>query len=629
MPGQPNPASRRLASWIALGMALLVLGLTVGLNLYIEYGRTIAREKKNLLLQTRIVQTVVGKNLIALDSVLSALREKSSPGHLPANINHQLILLANALTGVRTLAIYDADGNILASNRDELIGRNFRHREYFTTMSAQENTRTVYLSRPFKTVLNAYTMTVGRMIPGPDGEFNGIVVASLDPMFFVPVLESVLLTPDTWVNLVHADGTIFLALPENNHVEGKNIAKPGTLFTRHMESGRETSVFIDKVFSTGEYRMLAVRSIAPGEMNLCCPLVLGIARDYHSILSGWRRDLIIQSFLYLALLILSSTSLYLFQKRKLKSEKQLARTSEALAKRDRFIRMVTDNLPDLVSYWDTEMRCEYANEAYGQWFEKSKEEVVGMAVRDLLSDEWSSTVEQRINAALAGEEQAFERTHTKVDGTAGHSLVRYVPDIVDDKVKGVYVLAADISELKSIQLELEKRIEELDILATTDPLTGLSNRRHFLGRAQEEFARSVRYGLPLSFLMIDVDHFKGINDLHGHDVGDRILQLLADSAKETMRETDRVGRLGGEEFGVLLVQTTAEQAKITANRLRQILSTVCIQTETGSLCFTVSIGIAAYGDDVDSLEALMKRADQALYHAKENGRDRISCYGEF
>lgn len=162
---------------------------------------------------------------------------------------------------------------------------------------------------------------------------------------------------------------------------------------------------------------------------------------------------------------------------------------------------------------------------------------------------------------------------------------------------------------------------KLERLATTDGLTGLANRRHFLGQAAEEMARARRYGRPITVGLADLDHFKQVNDRFGHAVGDHVLQSFATLVAETLRQTDRVGRYGGEEFAFIFPETTPEEALRLAGRLRQRLAAAPPLLPDGSvLPVTVSIGLAdATGRD---LEESLAQADIALYQAKGSGRDR-------
>src|SRR5439155_8363388 len=158
---------------------------------------------------------------------------------------------------------------------------------------------------------------------------------------------------------------------------------------------------------------------------------------------------------------------------------------------------------------------------------------------------------------------------------------------------------------------------ELERLATTDGLTGLYNRRFFMNRLAEEIDRARRYDLSLSFLMMDIDHFKAINDQFGHLVGDRVLQAIARLLKR-MRKTDFAGRYGGEEFCVLLTNTELDGAYIVAERLREVIAaTIAPALELPIPNLTCSIGIAQFSGSKDTPEELVQRADGALYLAKQ------------
>ncbi len=172
------------------------------------------------------------------------------------------------------------------------------------------------------------------------------------------------------------------------------------------------------------------------------------------------------------------------------------------------------------------------------------------------------------------------------------------------------------------------RMKSLEHEAWTDPLTQVPNRGHFLDIARQEFARCRRYGHPVSLWVLDIDHFKNVNDTYGHHAGDLALQSLASTCQQALRDWDILGRMGGEEFAVLLPETKTEQAVLVAERLRQSVATVRTPLEAGeSVGLTVSIGIAtAQSEDVD-LETLLHRADMALYEAKRTGRDKV-CLAE-
>jgi len=160
-------------------------------------------------------------------------------------------------------------------------------------------------------------------------------------------------------------------------------------------------------------------------------------------------------------------------------------------------------------------------------------------------------------------------------------------------------------------------------MALTDALTGLASRRHFLAEAARELSRA-RRGHALSFLMLDVDHFKAINDTHGHAIGDRVLVELGRTLRAVLREADLAGRLGGEEFGVLLPDADAALARAVAERARAALAAARVPMDgAGPLGFTVSVGVATLEPGDDEAATLIARADAALYDAKRAGRNCV------
>ncbi len=172
---------------------------------------------------------------------------------------------------------------------------------------------------------------------------------------------------------------------------------------------------------------------------------------------------------------------------------------------------------------------------------------------------------------------------------------------------------------------LEER-DELKALSTTDGLTGLANQRAFKARLEEEFRRASRYDDPMALILMDVDHFKSINDSHGHLIGDEVLVSIAKAIKGAVRETDFLARYGGEEFGVLLPKTHLAGALTVADRMTQALRAIRAGKD-GSLRVTASFGVSGFpGRGVTTPEQLLRTADDALYRSKREGRNKISLF---
>lgn len=180
-------------------------------------------------------------------------------------------------------------------------------------------------------------------------------------------------------------------------------------------------------------------------------------------------------------------------------------------------------------------------------------------------------------------------------------------------------------ELAKKNAELQRLNTEIQRLATTDELTKIYNRRGFFELAQREVNHAKRTEKPLAAIMMDIDFFKRVNDSYGHGAGDRVLAEIAARCSHQLRSIDIFGRCGGEEFMILLPETTLENAIITAERLRQNACQTQISTESDSLTVTISLGVAVFKNHM-TLENLFGNADHALYQAKESGRNRVCVH---
>jgi diguanylate cyclase (GGDEF)-like protein len=226
------------------------------------------------------------------------------------------------------------------------------------------------------------------------------------------------------------------------------------------------------------------------------------------------------------------------------------------------------------------------------------------------------------------------------DETAWIRSYLAIPIRLHDRVLGLLRLdsdtpgrfsAQDIKRLQplvnaaAIALENARLFGEVQRLAITDGLTGTYNRRHFFELAERELNRARRFGYPVSAIMLDVDHFKQVNDAYGHAVGDQVLHTLAKRCSENIRDIDILGRYGGEEFAIILSATDLLGAQNIAERLRRRVADVPVLTEQRDLTITISLGVASSTRDDEDVAALLNRADAAMYEAKQAGRDRVAA----
>lgn len=250
-----------------------------------------------------------------------------------------------------------------------------------------------------------------------------------------------------------------------------------------------------------------------------------------------------------------------------------------------------------------------ANPKLEQLFAQSREQLLGQPVSRLFDGASQTLVGELLQRA---DGQPHDLQAQRGDGqqfAAELSIARLAE--AQQQVAEI----RDVSQRKALE-------EQLRLLATTDPLTGALNRRSFQQRAEHELARSQRQGTPLCLAMLDLDHFKRINDQHGHAVGDQVLVAFSQLCRQQARSTDLFARFGGEEFVILLPDTDPQAAQQRLERLRNELQAQPIDSAQGPLPVRVSIGLAG-AHQPDTLQQLLQRADAALYQAKAKGRNRL------
>ena len=195
------------------------------------------------------------------------------------------------------------------------------------------------------------------------------------------------------------------------------------------------------------------------------------------------------------------------------------------------------------------------------------------------------------------------------------------------------IFATLIAEAFLIFMPLVRRVTEyagkLEMLALTDPLTGIDNYRNFMQKGLKEIKRGIRLQKPLCVCILDLDHFKSVNDQHGHNAGDVVLKEFAGVVKKCLRLEDEFGRIGGEEFGILLPHTMLSDAKTVAERIRATVEITTVVCEGKEIYISVSIGVAEANPKVMTLDHVLNAADKALYKAKQKGRNRVEINRDY
>lgn len=283
------------------------------------------------------------------------------------------------------------------------------------------------------------------------------------------------------------------------------------------------------------------------------------------------------------------------------------------------LRNALDNIGEGVLLLDTDLKVQFLNRAMRDYWRLTPEQVAQRpSYADMIANgphAHSLPPEERA-AFFAGRVEVIRSADPPIRDaiSADGRHVRVNCSVTAND--GRLVTYCDITDLvKNAQL-LEK-------LATVDSMTGLYNRRHFMTLAEAEWGRFQRYQRPLSLLAIDIDHFKSVNDRYGHAVGDEAIVSVANACQQSKRASDVAGRLGGEEFFMLLPETDLAQAAVVAERLREKVAAHFLQVHKVRFNVTVSIGLAEASISMAGIDVLLRAADQALYAAKGDGRNRV------
>ena len=298
------------------------------------------------------------------------------------------------------------------------------------------------------------------------------------------------------------------------------------------------------------------------------------------------------------------------------AEKQL---QEQLNEQSYLLDTMLNNIDAHIYVKDCERTFLYVNTRVAELFGDTAENIIGKKDSEILPTEIADHFYQSDKQVFDTNKKyvIHETTHNE-DGDACHYISTKVPFNRPDKLPALIGFSSDVTELFKLK-------EEFKLLANTDPLTQLYNRRFFTEQAEKEYQRAKRYALSMTLISIDIDHFKSINDQFGHPAGDQVLIKVANHLKASLRQSDILARIGGEEFSILLPETPAESAVAFAERIREEQSKLKVTGDwQGEISLSVSIGVASFLASDQSFDTMFSRADKALYQAKNYSRNKVT-----
>ncbi len=537
-----------------------------------------------------------------------------------AGIQRFLNLRKPTLGRIRGLFVYDETGRWLATTED--IGfsdLNNSDRAYFQHHRDVDDRR-VLLGRPVKSRAGGqWIITISRRFNHPDGRFAGVVLASIDAAYFADFYRRFEIGPHGAVTLLSTDGILLARSPDDGSYVGRDMSQARLIAEEISRSATGAYYFTSPL--DGRERLSVYR------VSERFPVIVLAALAKEDLLVGWRqRALARVAFVAGLTLLIALIGLHLV--RQLLARQRMA---AALAAKEADFRLLAEESSDLVTRIDTDEFIRYASPSAVRVLGWKPDQLVGRPALAGVHPEDLARVQQTIAALQRGEiEEAkilYRNRHREKPEIWIETALRITRHPETGVIDGVVALSRDMTEHKDLQAKLVA-------LAASDGLTGLANRRCFDERLDLEWARARREGTPLSLLIIDIDHFKQLNDQHGHQEGDSCLRAVAGIiAKHGARPADLAARYGGEEFAMLLPNTDANGCEQIGTRICEAIREFEATADGRPSLWrvTVSVGGATFWPNsgiASSPSSLVEAADRALYSAKNGGRDRVVMAGQ-
>lgn len=466
-------------SRLGVVLLLLFLGLLLGIDIRDEYEQHAQREQERLSSLAAALHVNIGEQLRATSRMLDTLRQ-DIPSLLAdrdgrQRLDRRMHLLTQALIGVRTMVYVNPDGDIVSSNRPELIGRNFRDQERYKNIRDSGDVSTLFISRPFTTPLGTYTVSLGKALLDGQGKFDGYLLAVLDPEYFSILFRSLIYAPDMRLSVAHGDGTIFYSTQETPDIRGVNVAeRQDSVFNRHLASGGKTSFHVDRATATKDVRYIAIDTVWPASGQADKPLVVAVSRDRAAIFQAWKTSTAAKILLFIGLTISLIIGDLALSRRKrdflaLYSDKEKSEQEADRKIRDSntLFRAYFDNMAVGAVQLDAGGYFQLVNERYCEMTGYRRDELIGrMKPADITHPEDRTHEQLQRQAFLGGNGKDLELEKRTIRKDGQVIWVQVSTHAVRDtagEVKFTTAVVEDITERKRMLTELQEAREAAEV----------------------------------------------------------------------------------------------------------------------------------------------------------------------
>jgi diguanylate cyclase (GGDEF)-like protein/PAS domain S-box-containing protein len=624
--------------WVLLLTVLLAVSCVLAYTQLRMRESIIFDESVRLQTLTRVADQVLTVQVASADAALRTMRDgldrwRSGDDYAPFAMEH-LKRVEKMMPGARTFVVLNAQGRCQLSNRPELVGQMFNQRDYFVqavaSVATGEDVLTV--SVPYRTALGVWAVTVSRAVVDNAGVITGVVAATLSPDYFQTLMTNMGHSPDMRISLIHGLGRMYVSSPVTERLMDTDFLQPGTFTKRHLDSGQVENVFEGvTVIQGGEQRLAAVRTVSMKDLGARNGFIAVASRSMDALQVEWRHENALMTGAMLVMVVLSAASLLLYQRWVGRLERRAQRVEAELVASHAKYEQLANTLPCVL--------FDYEQHASGQltvhFVSPYAQQLLGFSAEELTADPRKILQHMFPEDVLALQQQhahayslhqPYECTVRllRPDSQTAWVQMSASPSAVADQPDATLWSGFVFDVTDRMQLETELRH-----MAFHDPLTGTHNRRSFMQTLTQEVHRVQRTGEVAALLMLDIDHFKRVNDTYGHDAGDDVLKHLVGVLQAGLRRLDMLARLGGEEFAVLLPATQMPGALELAERLRLAVekNPAVLRDQMGqpgkTVAYTISIGVAVLDANAPSADDVLKRADHAMYQAKSTGRNRV------